>query len=443
MPERRSLRRVVSFNNQSAFASPPSLLTLKELDEDVGFTTKQLAIVMVGLPARGKSHIAGCLERYLNWLGFTSRVFNVGNYRRRLCEGQQDANFFDPSNEEGVRKRTELAMQCLDDMIAWFGKSDGLCGIYDATNSTRERRAFVMQRLGEHNIRVLFLESICTDKRIVERNITETKLRSPDYRGVDPDHATRDFKSRIEKYGAGSETLQENEHASFIKVINVGKQLILHSIEGYLQGKIVSFLLNTHITSRSIYLARHGESEWNVSGQLGGDSPLTQRGRGFSFRLADLMEREFTDKGMDLPLVWTSQLQRARQTVERIPCMNVCWRALNEIDAGVCEGLTYDQIEHVHPNVATARKKNKLKYRYPGGESYIDVIHRLEPVILELERHRGPVLVVAHNAVIRCLLAYFTGKQRDECPFTEVPLHTVYKLTTRAYGVEERRFDLL
>lgn len=406
-----------------------------------GFATKRLAIVMVGLPARGKTHIARCLERYLNWLGFTSAVWNVGNYRRKLLGGNQKADFFDPTNEHGARVRMELAMECLNDMLNWF-ESGGLVGIYDATNSTAQRRKMVRERLESAAVRVLFLESICTDDSIVQNNITETKLRSPDYRGEDPDTAVRDFTERIQKYVAQSETIRDDEQCSYIKVVNVGKQIILNSIQGYVQAKIVSFLLNTHITTRSIYLSRHGESEWNVTGQLGGDPCLTTLGRLYARRLADFIKHEFADGSDCLPLVWTSQLRRTRQTVEHIPTMNLCWRALNEIDAGVCEGLTYAQVADRHPEVAQARKADKLRYRYPGGESYVDVIYRIEPVILELERQKGPVLIVAHNAVIRSIYAYFTGMRQDECPNIDIPLHTVFKLTTTAYGAVETRYPI-
>eukprot|EP00168_Porphyra_purpurea_P017318 TRINITY_DN593_c0_g1_i12.p1 TRINITY_DN593_c0_g1~~TRINITY_DN593_c0_g1_i12.p1 ORF type:complete len:241 (-),score=85.93 TRINITY_DN593_c0_g1_i12:273-995(-) len=143
-----------------------------------------------------------------------------------------------------------------------------------------------------------------------------------------------------------------------------------------------------------------------------------------------------------LPLVWTSQLRRTRQTVAHIPTINMCWRALNEIDAGVCEGLTYASVAETMPDVAAARKADKLRYRYPGGESYVDVLTRLEPVILELERQRGPVLIVAHNAVIRGIYAYLMNKTQAGCPSIDIPLHTVFKLTTRAYGAEEQRFPL-
>jgi broad specificity phosphatase PhoE len=54
-------------------------------------------------------------------------------------------------------------------------------------------------------------------------------------------------------------------------------------------------------------------------------------------------------------------------------------------------------------------------FRYRRGESYEDLVARLEPVIMELERESN-VLVVAHQAVLRCLLAYFrdisTGETR-------------------------------
>jgi broad specificity phosphatase PhoE len=45
--------------------------------------------------------------------------------------------------------------------------------------------------------------------------------------------------------------------------------------------------------------------------------------------------------------------------------------------------------------------------RYPSGESYMDVIQRLEPVIIEIERERECVCVVAHQAILRALYGYF------------------------------------
>ena len=42
----------------------------------------KLAVVTVGLPARGKSYTARRIERYLSWLGYRTGVFNVGEYRR-------------------------------------------------------------------------------------------------------------------------------------------------------------------------------------------------------------------------------------------------------------------------------------------------------------------------------------------------------------------------
>ncbi|KAI0566898.1 6-phosphofructo-2-kinase/fructose-2 6-biphosphatase 4 [Gracilaria domingensis] len=448
---REMLKRAVSFDNVSAFASIPngsaayadghSALAAPHDQSPAAIATKKLCIVMVGLPARGKTHIARCLERYLNWLGFSAAVFNVGNYRRMILGATQSADFFSPDNLEGRRARMELAIECMNDMLEWFSHG-GMVGIYDATNSTKKRRKMVKDRLEAVGVRVLFLESLCTDPAIIEKNILETKLRSPDYKDKDPEEAVMDFKKRIQQYDKANETVDDSEKCSYIKVVNVGRQIILNDIQGFAQGKIVSFLLNSHITPRSIYLSRHGESEWNVTGQLGGDPDLTVRGRNYAKCLAEFIDSEFPKKGKELPLVWTSQLRRTRRTVEHIPSVNHSWRALNEIDAGVCEGMTYKSIAEQMPEIAGERKKDKLRYRYPGGESYVDVIYRLEPLILELERQRGPVLIVGHNAVIRAIYAYFMRKSQEECPYIDIPLHTVFKLTTRAYGAEEEIFPL-
>ena len=68
--------------------------------------------------------------------------------------------------------------------------------------------------------------------------------------------------------------------------------------------------------------------------------------------------------------VWTSWLKRTIQTAAHIDAPQERWRALNEIDAGCMEHLTYEDIEEKYPEEYEAREVNKLTYRYPSGESY-------------------------------------------------------------------------
>jgi hypothetical protein len=67
------------------------------------------------------------------------------------------------------------------------------------------------------------------------------------------------------------------------------------------------------------------------------------------------------------------------------------WHALDEIHAGIFDGMTYAEVEAADPEEFKLRKMNKLSYRYPRGESYVDVIQRLDTIIHELERQRDPV----------------------------------------------------
>uniref|UniRef100_A0A3Q3WAD9 6-phosphofructo-2-kinase domain-containing protein n=1 Tax=Mola mola TaxID=94237 RepID=A0A3Q3WAD9_MOLML len=108
---------------------------------------------------------------------------------------------------------------------------------------------------------------------------------------------------------------------------------------------------------------------------------------------------------------------------------------------GVCEEMTYEEIQENCPEEFALRDQNKYRYRYPKGESYEDLVQRLEPVIMELERQEN-VLVICHQAVMRCLLAYFLDKIADELPYLKCPLHTVLKLTPVAYGCKVESISL-
>ena len=77
------------------------------------------------------------------------------------------------------------------------------------------------------------------------------------------------------------------------------------------------------------------------------------------------------------------------------------------------------------------------------GESYMDVTLRLEPIAQEMERTREPVLIIAHQGILRILYAYFMGLDRKDAPYVSIPLNTVIELTPHAYGCHEKRFCLM
>ncbi|CAF2600621.1 unnamed protein product [Rotaria sp. Silwood2] len=125
-------------------------------------------------------------------------------------------------------------------------------------------------------------------------------------------------------------------------------------------------------------------------------------------------------------------MQQAVHTAAKINAPMEQWKALNGINAGIFEGLTYREVAERYPQEFAARDRSKYYYRYPGGESYHDLVARLEPVIMELERAEN-VLVITHQAVIRCILAYFVDIDPERLPYMKIPLHTVIKLTPMAY----------
>jgi 6-phosphofructo-2-kinase / fructose-2,6-biphosphatase 2 len=248
--------------------------SLKTNGVNVQVEDTQICVVMVGLPARGKSLIAqkgddgasgldvstnwiiGAATRYLKWLSIDAKVFNVGNYRRH-DNPQPTAEFFDTSNAEGEKMRRAAVEAAVADMLKWFKYEHGIIGILDATNSTKERRRWIQGRCAAEGIETLFVESKCDDEDLIMSNILEVKTTSPDYAGLDPDVAARDFRNRIRNYEKIYQTLDDDESKlSYIKIMNVGKQVIINRIQDYLQSRVVYYLMNLHIKPRSIWLSR-------------------------------------------------------------------------------------------------------------------------------------------------------------------------------------------
>lgn len=183
-------------------------------------------------------------------------MFNVGNYRREGAP-QPSADFFDKNNVEGERMRRAAAEAAVADMLKWFRTEHGIIAILDATNSTKARRRWIKDTCDEAGIETLFVESKCDDEELIMSNILEVKTTSPDYAGQDPEQAAQDFRNRIRKYEEVYETIDDEESdLTYLKIMDVGKQVIINAIQDYLQSRVVYYLMNLHIKRRSIWLSR-------------------------------------------------------------------------------------------------------------------------------------------------------------------------------------------
>jgi broad specificity phosphatase PhoE len=150
-----------------------------------------------------------------------------------------------------------------------------------------------------------------------------------------------------------------------------------------------------------IYLARHGETEWTISGQHTGltDIPLTERGEQNARRLGERL------KGLVFTKVWTSPLRRVRRTCE---LAGFGERAavdsdLTEWHYGDYEGLTSEDIRKVRPGWQLFRDG------CPGGEMLGDVAARADRVVARVRAVGRDVLLFSSGHFLRVLAARWIG----------------------------------
>ncbi|KAF8920242.1 6-phosphofructo-2-kinase-domain-containing protein [Mucidula mucida] len=426
---------------------PPAVTGIGKKVAKPDYSENKIVVAMVGLPARGKSYLSNKLMIYLKWLEYDVKVFNVGQLRRTRAKQKElqsgihedhTASYFSHDNAHATHLRDSLAEDSLESLISWL-KEGGNVGIHDATNSTRSRRAKIANRVAkEKGMSLIFLESLCDDPAVIAANVAlKVSSGDPDYKDMSREEAKRDFLRRISEYEKVYETITE-PNLSYLRIVNVGHTVTMSRINGYLSSRIAYYLMNLHVKPRNVFFSRHGESQFNVEGKIGGDSPLSVNGMQYAKALPALVIENVGDRPLT---VWTSTLQRTIQTAQALPYPKLTWKSLDELDAGVCDGMTYEEIEQEYPEDYANRDEDKFNYRYRGGESYRDVVVRLEPVIMELERQEN-ILIIGHQAILRCLYAYFHHLPQADLPYIKIPLHTVIKLTPKAYGCDEERYPL-
>jgi 6-phosphofructo-2-kinase/fructose-2,6-biphosphatase 2/6-phosphofructo-2-kinase/fructose-2,6-biphosphatase 4 len=411
---------------------------------------QKLIVGMCGLPARGKTFVARKLMKYLKWCNISAKVFNIGNYRRQECGTSEcTAEFFDPNNKAAKEAREKCAILALEDMLDFLANKGGFVGIYDGTNSTKERRKKIrdMVRTNQPDTDLIWVECICDDENFIDQNIRKAKLSSPDYIGQDPEVAVADFKKRIEKYKLAYQPIESDEYAGveYIKSIDMGRTIRARNVCGYLQTRILTFLGNVNVDPRPIYLVRTGETVFDKEKRRGGDSELSDIGRLDAEIVMKILDQEIRNgdmKGMDPTkvriLTGTRKHCREMLTALKTPYSIHYLKILDDLDLGVCDGMLEEEIEKKFPLPPEKDKHERSLFSYPRGESYIDLVHRLEPVMMELERTKMPIIVIADCAVLKCLYAYLSKHEIDEVESVKIPQNSLLQLKPDVYYNKER-----
>ncbi len=180
---------------------------------------------------------------------------------------------------------------------------------------------------------------------------------------------------------------------------------------------------------KTIYFVRHGQTRFNQERRLQGwnDSPLSETGE----EQARHMAKALSPLGIRYALI--SPLGRARQTasiiqseigieLEPVP-------ELKEVSFGVFEGNTLDQLDEKFPGLWQRRQADKWNYCPPQGEANKDAVPRAKEIVARIEQwiKPEPLLIIAHFAINRIILALLAGLEPEETIRMDVPHLALYR----------------
>ncbi len=179
-----------------------------------------------------------------------------------------------------------------------------------------------------------------------------------------------------------------------------------------------------------VVIARHGETDWNVDGRMSGSSngaQLNLKGYNHSRNLTRLL------RGYSIDAIYCSELDRSMDTAEPTARLRglplIIEPRINELNFGILEGKLPDDLvlrEHF-----AKRKFDKLRYRIPEGETYIEMAERTKPFVDEvLSSLDDFVFIVGHQSVNRTLLGGFLGLEPEDYISILQPNEVVYFLNS-------------
>lgn len=463
------------------------------------FHAGRILIVLVGLPATSKTLLSVAITRYTRWLGVRTKSFHVSEYRRKQGLEVPDDYFSAlPATKEGMESRKKIFSTVFDEMLRFFLETKGQLAVYDALNIRRDERKDLEAKFRALNIKVLFIESVMTDNDLVARNIGMA-AQSADYKGLTKEKARSAFMRRLLVNKPLYEEISPEENLSYVKYINFGERLIVNNNRyGYLINKIVFFLMNLRDKKGCVYFARCGTSD---NDKYIDDEVLNSDGLRYSEILADLVldrinSRRLSRHGTpnssangstpvpdemgkkessliptmatlhrtasrgnhkmrqvadwdgadeDSFVVWTAPRKRTYDTAKFFMDKGVVIRQrfqLQQLHPGLVADLTEEQIKEKYPEEYGEYLKDKYHYRFPRAESYHDLAVRMEPLLLEMERMQGDILIIGHESTLKVLYGYLMACTCEELPSLSFPRDELIEISFSPFQNKAERIPI-
>jgi broad specificity phosphatase PhoE/predicted kinase len=386
----------------------------------------KLYVAMVGLPARGKSTMAKRIREGLREDGIQAAIFNNGNMRRELFGSESTkAAFYDPANLKSYAAREYICRKNFEAAREYLA-CGGDVAILDATNARPSRRAMLEASLTDHP--VLFIECVNEDPVLVETCIRR-KANLPEYAGYSAGEAYESFNARIRYYESMYCPLSVERY--WMRVDTTANRILdEHPCEDSPYYSAIRDILVT-MWVRRLFLARHGQTVYNIEGRIGGNPALTEKGQEQAAALA----KHLRDK--TIAWVFTSTRLRSLQTAApllaaRVGTTHMALKEFDEINAGDCEEMSYEDIRRTMPQVTLQRNADKYHYVYPHGESYAILRERVRRGLRRALFLAGdaPLMIVGHQAINRVILSLFLLRRSEDIPYTFVPQNQYYHICT-------------
>ncbi|HAL41601.1 MAG TPA: hypothetical protein DCP57_04080 [Gammaproteobacteria bacterium] len=192
---------------------------------------------------------------------------------------------------------------------------------------------------------------------------------------------------------------------------------------------------------QTLYLIRHGETEWNVAGRMQGrlDSPLTAQGEAQALAHGQQLSAL---GGVDQ--LWVSSAGRTRATValinQTVAAPMVFADQLLERDCGTWSGKTMPEIKLFDPSGWASRKDDPFLHRPGGGENLVDLQRRFQ-ALLDMQPVPERLGIVSHGVMTRAILGSCLGLDQDTIATVSHPNRLFYRLVVENGRVSVAYFE--